>query len=240
LKETPYWYHQTLTLGQQIEDFATAKRILEKLFDSVEKEMGKRFDMGAVYIMGHQESKRVHFHVVFFIYGTPLETPDDLAVILRREVWKRWEKLTPGIESTANRLTIRTKGTGLWYLLTNHFRVGKTRKEKGQPNWYGLRNKRLIAANLIPVTNAEVRAKFDEFFPVLKPTPVAKKPKGIFYDRRRLADLRYIVEYRDKSDWDDFKRAQTGKKGKVGDVDFMNFLNRGASVTPKNDDGNTL
>ena len=49
LKETPYWFHQTLTLGQQIEDFGIAKPILEKLFDSLEVEMGKKYDMGAVY-----------------------------------------------------------------------------------------------------------------------------------------------------------------------------------------------
>jgi hypothetical protein len=48
------------------------------------------------------------------------------------------------------------------------------------------------------------------------------------------------VEAHGKYDWEDYKRMETGRKAKVGDLDFMNFLNRGASVTPKADDGNTL
>jgi hypothetical protein len=242
LKETPYWFHQTLTLGQQIEDFGVAKPILEKLFDSLEVEMGKTHDMGAVYIMAHQENDRVHFHVVFFFYGTPAETPENLAAILRRKVWKRWKKLNSGLNHTGNRLTIRTKGNGLWYLLTNHLTVGKTGKEKGKPSWYGIRNKRLIEANASPVTMKQVQREFDRYFPVIKPAAaVAKQPKGVFYDRRKLADLKGYLEYRDKQDWESFKRAKTGRKGKIGDADFINFLNaQNGWKTVKMDDGKTL
>lgn len=245
LKETPYWFHQTLTLGQQIEDFAVAKPILEKLFDSLEVEMGKKYDMGAVYIMAHQNNGRVHFHVVFFFYGMPAETPEELASILRREVWKRWKKLNSGINHTGNRLTIRTKPDGLRYL-AEHLTVGKTTKEKGKPSWYGLRNKRLIEENALSVTTKRVRHEFDRFFPVVKPTTavvvVTKQPKGVFYDRRKLADLKHYVDADGVYDWDSFKRVQTGRKGKVSDFDFINFLNaqNGWKSVKLDDDGETL
>lgn len=190
--------------------------------------------------MGHQEKMRVHFHVVFLIYGTPAETPEELAVKLRREIWKRWERLNKGVNRTGNLLKIQTKPKGLWYLLTNHLRVGKTTKEKGKPNWYGIRNKGLIEANGIPVTSADVRAKFDEFFPMLK--AVAKKPKREFSDRRKLAGLKAYVEAQGKYNWEDFKRMQTGRKRKVNDADFINFLNaqNGWSPVMPDDDENTL
>ena len=224
LKETPYWFHQVLSLSQQIEDFGVAKPILEKLFDSVEVEMAKRYDMGAVYIMGHQENGRVHFHVVFLIYGTPAETPEELAAILRREVWQRWLKLNAGLNRTGNLLKIQTKPKGLWYLLT-HFRVGKPAKQKGKPSWYGVRNKRLVKANAMPVSKQDVRAKFDEFFPLITPAVDAKKPKLIFYDRRRLADMKAYLEAHGRYDWEVFKRAETGRKKKVSDAAFVDFLN---------------
>lgn len=226
LKETPYWFHQVLTLAEQIEDFGKAKLVLEKLFDSLEVEMGKKYDMAAVYMMGHQDNKRVHFHVVFLFYGSPAETPEQLAEILKKEVWKRWLKLNPGLNRTGNLLKIQTKPNGLWYL-QQHFQVGKTIKEKGKPNWYGFRNGSLLTANALPVTKAQVKAEFQRFFPKLtaKPALATKQPARIFYDRRRLAELRGYVEARDRYDWEDFKRARTGRKGKVSDFDFVNFLN---------------
>ena len=244
MKDTPYWFHQTLSLGRQIEDFATAKPILEKLFDSLEVEMGKTYDMGAVYIMGHQGNKRVHFHVVFFFYGTPAETPEKLAAKLRQEVWKRWKKLNPDLNHTGNRLTIRTKANGLWYL-AGHLTVGKTAKAKGKPSWYGVRNKRLIETHALPVTSKQVRREFDSYFPAVQatPAPAAKKPKVIFYDRRKLAELRAYVEADGRHDWEDFKRMKMGRKRKVSDFDFMDFLNVQSgwkSATPSADDGNTL
>lgn len=242
MKPTPYWFHQTLSLGQQIEDFAVAKPILEKLFDSLEVEMGKTYDMGAVYIMGHQGNKRVHFHVVFFFYGTPTEMREKLSAKLRQEVWKRWKKLNPGLNHTGNRLTIRTKANGLWYL-AGHLAVGKTAKAKGKPSWYGVRNKRLIEAHALPVTSNQVRREFECHFPAALATPAAKKPKVIFYDRSKLADLKDYVDAQGRYEWEDFKRAQTGRKRKISDADFMGFLNvqnGWKSVTPSADDSNTL
>jgi hypothetical protein len=236
LKETPYWFHQSLTLGRQIEDFKVAKPILNKLFDALEVEMAKQYDMAAVYIMGHQENGRVHFHVVFLVYGSPSETPEQLGVILRREVWKRWLSLNQGLNRTGNLLKIQTKLNGLWYLLTNHLTVGQTAKEKGKPNWFGLRNKRLIQANSNPITEKALKAEFNRFFPVIKAT-VTKKPKGVSYDRHRLAGLRDYVEAHGRYDWEDFKRMETDRKGKVSDADFISFLN---GWTSSASDGNAL
>jgi len=224
--ETPYWFHQTLSLDRQIEDFRVAKPILERFFDALEVEMGKRYDMGAVYVMGRQENRRVHFHVVFLFYGTPMEPPEKLRLILRDAARKRWTKQCPGTNPTGNWLQTRMKERGLWYLLANHVAVGKTTKEKGKPNWYGVRNRALIDANEIPVTEGEVRAKFDELFPGAKPAPATAKPDRIYYDKKRLAELKYYVDFHNVEDWDNFKRRETGRKGKVSDADFIDFLNR--------------
>jgi hypothetical protein len=182
--------------------------------------------MGAVYIMAHQDNGRVHFHVVFCFYGTPAETPEALAAILRLEVWKRWKKLNPGLNHTGNRLKIRAKPSGLWYL-ARHLTVGKTAKEKGKPSWYGLRNKRLIEAHALPVTLKQVQREFDIHFPAITPAivPAAKQTNGKFYDKRELARLKAYLAELDTQDWESFKRAKTGRKGKIGDADFINFLN---------------
>jgi hypothetical protein len=232
LGETPYWYHQTLSLDRQIEDFRVAKPILERFFDALEVEMGKHYDMGAVYMMGRQENKRIHFHVVFLFYGSPAETPEKLRLILRDEVRKRWKKQCPGSNPTGNWLQTRTKERGLWYLLTNHVAVGKTAKEKGKPNWYGVRNRALIDANTVPVTDEEVRAKFDEFFPVVKAVPVATQPERIYFDKRRLAELKRYVNFDGEGGWEDFKRGTTGRKGKVTDKDLMDFYNKQTGAKP--------
>jgi hypothetical protein len=149
-----------------------------------------------------------------------------LRLILRDVVRKRWTKQCPGSNPTGNWLTTRSKERGLWYLLTNHVAVGKTTKEKGKPNWYGVRNRALIDANTVPVTDGEVRAKFDEFFPIEKPSPVIVTPDRVYYDKRRLAELKYYVDFHDVEDWDNFKRSRTGRKGKVSDADFIDFLNK--------------
>jgi len=225
LKETPYWFHQSLTLARQIEDFKEAKPILNTLFDALQVEMGKRYDMAAVYIMGHQDTGRVHFHVVFLVYGSPAETPEELAAILGREVWTRWLNLNQGLNRTGNLLKLQTKPDGLRYLLTNHLTVGQTAKEKGKPNWFGLRNKRLLQVNAIPVTTKAVKVEFNRFFPTARAVPVADKPKRIFYGRRRLAELRDYVEADGRYEWEDYKRVTTGRKRKVSDFDFANYLN---------------
>jgi hypothetical protein len=56
-----------------------------------------------------------------------------------------------------------------------------------------------------------------------------------------LADLKAYVEADEVYDWDSFKRAQTGRKGKVGDVDFINFLNaQNGWKSGRPDSGETL
>lgn len=240
LKETPYWYHQTLTLARQIEDFKEAKPILNKLFDALAVEMGKRYEMAAVYIMGHQDTGRVHFHVVFLVYGSPAETPGELAAILRREVWKRWLNLNQGLNRTGNLLTIQTKPGGLRYLLTHHLTIGQTAKENGKPNWFGLRNKRLLQVSAIPVTTKAVRLEYERLFPTTRAVPVADKPRRVFYNRRRLADLRGYVEADGRYEWEDYKRVKMGRKQKVSDSAFANFLNGKPPITRPGDDGNTL
>lgn len=98
----------------------------------------------------------------------------------------------------------------------------------GKPNWYGIRNRALIDASAIPVTDGEVRAKFDELFPMAKPAPVTVKPDRVYYDRKRLADLKAYVEFDGVEDWDSFKRRRTGRMGKVSNTDFADFLNNEA------------
>jgi hypothetical protein len=237
LGETPYWFHQVLTFREQVEDFNQAKNALKKLLDSLELEMQKHGDMATVYCMGIQDGKRVHFHLIFLFYGSVATSKEDLAEILRDAVWKRWQKLANGVKKVANRLTIQTKPRGLGYLLGNHVIIGLTKKETGKPVWFGTRNNQLIRANALPYTKKSVREALERVYPLLWLKPQPTQPKREAFTRSQLEYLKSYFEAAGKC-WESFKQRETGKAGKVSDLDYMNFRSGWMDNTPS--DGETL
>jgi hypothetical protein len=135
-------------------------------------------------------------------------------------------------------LTIQTKPRGLNYLLQRHIAVVPTKKESGKPNWFGTRNGKLIQANSTPPTKKEIETAFGHAFPLwgLKPAPVVVKSERKIYTMRDLDFMKAYTETKGVMEWDDVKRWQTGRKGKVSDKDFLNFLNQSVTLV---DDGNT-
>jgi hypothetical protein len=167
LNDTNYWFHQTLTFGQQIEDFKEAKKCLHSFLDSFAKEMEKHCQMGVLYIMGRQQSRRVHFHLILFCYPPQALTVEKLAERLRDAAWERWQKHGRGPKRRFNKLTIRPKARALDYLLKGHFAIAETTRERGKPRWYDSWNigeKDFIKNHSSPVQRLEVRQEFTELF----------------------------------------------------------------------------
>src|ERR1041385_4329949 len=96
LKDTPYWYHQTLTFGSKVEDTSDAKIALKRFLDSVFVELGKEYEVAVIYLVGRQENNSIHFHVLFLFYGQPALAPEALREKLWGILWKRWQKQSPG------------------------------------------------------------------------------------------------------------------------------------------------
>ena len=231
LGETPFWFHQVLTFKERTEDPAKAKRILKKFLDSIHLEMRKHGEMATVFLMGRQQSMRIHFHLIILFYGSLPSTPEQLAEILRGEAWERWLKLNKGVRKSANWLTIQTKPRALHYLFWKHVQIGKTKKETKKATWFGVRNHRLIKAHALPVTKKDIKNALHDVFPLLdsKPKPVVVERKR--FSRRDLLGLKAYLEADGRYDWDDFKRRETGRKGKVSDADYMAFCNGSTSVS---------
>ena len=145
LNDTPYWYHQTLTFGSQVEDFRDAKLRLKRFLDAVQVELKKRYNVGILFLMGRQENRRVHFHVLFLFYKQLTITPVALREHLWAILWPRWQKQSVGALAQANHLKLRQKSGGLRYLL-GHVTIAAER-QTGQPLWAGRRNGAVIAAN---------------------------------------------------------------------------------------------
>jgi len=87
-------------------------------------------------------------------------------------------------------------------------------------------------ANSMPVSMKDVRAKSDEFFPVVRAVPAVTKPERHHYDKRALASEKAYVECKDVQEWADYKRAETGSKKRVSDLDFIRFR-RGEPLIPR-------
>ena len=167
LNNTKYWFHQTLTFGEQVEDFKEAKKCLHSFLDSFAKEMQKDLEMGVLYIMGRQQNRKVHFHLIFFCYPPQPFTPENLAVRLRRTAWQRWERHARGAIQKANRLTIRSQDRALRYLLKEHFSIADTKREPDKPKWYdswNIGDKDFIKNHSTPIEGQSVRQKFGELF----------------------------------------------------------------------------
>jgi hypothetical protein len=230
LNETPYWFHQTLTFTEPLRDFEHAKPYLRKLLDSVGVELKKQYEVASLYILGRQERMAVHFHVLFLFYGQPSLSPEELRPKLWNIVWPRWKKLSNKAEPWGNRLTLRTKANGLWYLL-QHVTIAKTGKKEGEPLWWGKRSKRLIAKNSRQPSEDEVRKAFNTNFRPMPPVyfSILQWPKERYGWRSLRAERKLGREIGFGLLWtwnryktEEFKKV-TGVSKPVSDKEFIQF-----------------
>ena len=84
----------------------------------------------------------------------------------------------------------------------------------------------------------DIKNALHDVFPLLdfKPKPAAVEQE--FFSRRKLLSLKAHLEADGRYDWNNFKRRETGRKGKVSDADYMAFRNGRTSVSSSstNDD----
>jgi hypothetical protein len=57
--------------------------------DSVQVELQKQYRVAILFIMGRQEQRRVHFHVLFLFYGQVALAPEAVREKLWGIVWPR-------------------------------------------------------------------------------------------------------------------------------------------------------
>jgi hypothetical protein len=206
--------------------------------DSLQLEMQSFGDMAAVYCMGLQQSKKVHFHLILLFYNAPRLSPEDLNKVLEAAIWTRWKKLATGVRKCANGFNLRSKARGLDYLLQKHVVIATSKVARGNANWFGVRNRMLLAENAVPVSKKEVREALTRAYPLAslrsQPMPV----KQASFTAKDVTQLKGYIEYRGRDDWEEFKRRRTRKTGKVSDAAFLNFLNGGVYSSPPDD--NTL
>lgn len=235
--QTDYWFHQTLTFKDARTDEKTAKKLLYRLLDS----LGKAFpDMPALFVQEWQKRQGLHYHVVFMVFGPQPRTPEEMRVMLEGEIFPRWYKLTGGtVVRAANQLKLRQGGLyALRYILKGIEPTDE--KQKRQPHWHGIRKRGIITAHARSVTKQEVRTAWNFIFAgrkMVKPEP----PAQVIDRLPDLAGMKaYLEETGAGADWEAFKRAVTGRRGKVSDNDLTAFYRGRGNPVHYESDPDTL
>ena len=235
--ETDYWFHQTLTFKDAKTDEKTAKLLLYRLLDS----LGKAFpDMPALFVQERQKRQGLHYHVIFMLFGAQQRTPEETRTMLADEIFPRWREIAGGkVVRNANQLKLRQKNLfALWYLLKGVEPTGD--KTARQLHWHGVRKGKIITANARPVSNQEIRTAWNFVFAgrrAVKPEPPAEPTNQV----PDIAGMKAYLEWTGGAiDWEAFKRAETGRKGKVSDDVLIAFY-RGWDKSAQDDfDPDTL
>ena len=109
---------------------------------------------------------------------------------------------------------------------------------RGKSNWHGVKNSKLIKANLVPFTKQQVKQTFNDIFPKtdfsrgLQGKEVTiKEPLPPLYTKQHLKKEKDFYnswsEITGNSlDWEGFKRKELGINKKVSDYTFIEFKNK--------------
>lgn len=223
IRDTPYWYHQTLTFKDAKTDEKDAKGYLNKLLDSLRKAFP---EMPALFLQEWQKRKGLHYHVIFMLFGEQPVSPEAKRKELEKEIFPRWKAITGGhAVRDANWLTKPPKGIyGLWYLLKGV--VPTNDKITRQPHWHGVRQVEIIKANSKQVSKQEARTAWNFVFSgrkTVNPDSATATAEKIF-TMPDIEGMKAYLEWTGSAiDWEVFKRHETGRKGKVSDADLKLF-----------------
>ena len=86
----------------------------------------------------------------------------------------------------------------------------------------------------------DIKNALHDAFPLLDFKPKTAAVEQEFFSRRKLLSLKAYLEADGDCDWDDFKRRETGRKGKVSDADYMAFRNGWTRRASSSTDGELL
>jgi hypothetical protein len=235
IKETPYWFHQTLTIGGK-PDSATAKRALKRLLDTLEKGFPA---MAAFFVEEKQKNLGVHFHVIFLFFDSQSQSPKEMRETFSKEVFARWRKVNNGnVNGAANLMKLRCKNFDcIDYLLGGVIPTDKSLPRA--PHWNGFKNKKLIAANSLPASSVPKSLVSDYFRRIFNPTrlslagcepkKVSTEPAPKYYTKQDIQRMENYSKGMPRHEWELYKLQEMGLVGKrehVSDEDFRQYLNK--------------
>ncbi len=237
IKPTPYWFHQTLTFPPPRPDIALAHAHLKTLLDGLEK---SHPEMACFFVREQERETGYHFHVIFLFFGNQPLPPERMRQTFGAEVRRKWKKIV-GDDSNpnANLTKLHEKADTCILYLTKWVKI--VSKTKRSVLWHGLRNGQLIRANSCPALKSEVKTLLKICFDDRnRPDKPASEPTPVYFGKRELRELKAYVDFDGEGGWEDFKRRETGRKGKVSDYDYMKFRNEPTGAKPPRSKHNPL
>ena len=126
------------------------KRPLKRLLDSLHK----AYSMGALYVIEPCEKEGWHFHAYFIFYGsTPFAGDRERnRELFGRHVFKLWNRINGGSLCRIANKTTAYDNLDPTYFIKQLVAIPRgKRKKRDSANWWGVRNKRLLKQNEVPL-----------------------------------------------------------------------------------------
>jgi hypothetical protein len=216
VKETDYWFHQTLTVKENVIDERTSRHDLKKLLDS----LGKVFpNMGCFWVREYQDRGAIHFHAIFLLFGQQEDPPDVVCRKFGAEVFSRWNAIHDGkLNRQANEIRLRRKDFDCFRYLVGGLLPVRNHRLR-ELHWYGLHQRELIESN--PVPRKLVQDYYERAFP--KPTKDKGQLPKVRCSKADVDGLKAHLKAHGKWDWRSFKKSYG--KGNLSDIEFCTYLN---------------
>jgi hypothetical protein len=160
LRETEYFYHQTLTFFPP--EFS--EKVAKGLLDSLLSNLHHRYEMASLHVRHFHESGAIHYHVLFMFFDETPFPPSRMNAEFGTKVFKAWNKLQGGgLLRCANRMKEHEHNLDALQYLLRSVRVA-TEPTKAI-HWWSYRNDRLFRERGVPVSLAERKAAFQQVMP---------------------------------------------------------------------------
>jgi hypothetical protein len=232
IKETPYWFHQTLTFKESITD-VIAHTHLNKLLDSLRKAFPL---MASFYVRENQKRVGgVHFHIIFLFFGPQPLSPEKTRDALESEIFTRWKAIVgQSLSRSANRLTLQSKSPrGLEYFLKGILPAKSPGRMKLA--WHGKRQDKVFKPNWSEPSKKAIKDayldnfKFDRHLEKLAAIAVkTRQPEPYVFSIKSLEYMKAHLEMKGTYEWQDWKEFKAGRK--ISDADFVDWLNKEAKT----------
>lgn len=226
--------HQTLTFSPLVYDPIEAKKLLNKLLDTLHK----KIEMACIYVMERQANQSWHFHVLFYFFDTQKMPFFESRLVkdFGRYVYKKWNDLQLGVlHRSANQTKLVSQI--FWpYFIKQISISGSSKKERDVFVWWGLRNKALIKANSQPIDRHSIKEMMEILGGNATESHEAQPREKVF----TMTDVKRIEEYVNNKkliSWSAFKQKEMKQSKHVSNEDFLRYLNT-SSILAKN--GNSI
>jgi hypothetical protein len=151
------------------------------------------------------------------------DTPEQMRLNFGKQVFRLWNNINENVlVRKANQINADRLGReyALWYLLAKQ-NIKPASTLKRASHWFGIRNKKLIAANSSLVEKKAVSANYNSIYPKSrKPVPVTPRRMTMRY----LSKEKQLLEGLGK-DWEAHKKMTLKTHKKVSNENYLRFRN---------------